>query len=102
MNWFRKLWDNPNVHIFVGTVAGGAATAVSTTHPQYAGVLASLAAIFGVNGIMTPDVPKAPVTVGGVAIPGAVSGSLHTNDYTNIALAVIAALSQKKDPPPAQ
>lgn len=86
MNWFKKLWANPDVHIAFGTLSGVAATAF----PQYAMPLAAVAAVLGVNGIVQPS----------VAVPGAVTmpsgASMHAQDYAALLATVAKVMADAK------
>lgn len=125
MNWFQKLWSNPNTHIFIGLISGVAAAFIP---PVYAPIAAALAATFGSAGIALPSLPPTTVTLPAshpavvaavaavtstaaaspapvITVPVAVAGgSYHTVDYANLAAALInqfgrAAASQQVDPP---
>ena len=105
MNWFQRLWSNPNTHIIVGTIAGVASSFVPL---PYQAVAAALAGAFGAAGVALPSSPPtmvvpatAPIQVptGTVANPGSApvinlhpalaGGSFHTVDYANLAAELI-------------
>lgn len=91
MNWFQKVWNNPNAHIALGTISGVAAT----VFPEYSAPLATAAAVLGGAGIALPEQPKTePIpTATPISIP---QGTMHGIDYANLAAALIQALAKKK------
>lgn len=107
MNWFQRLWANPNTHIAIGTIAGVASAFVP---PAYAPVAAGVAAVFGGAGIALPDAPKtvtvpaptAPIITTGATgttvtlPPAAGGGSYHTEDYINLAVKAAVEVLQKQ------
>lgn len=95
MNWFTKLWNNPNIHIVLGTAAGIAAT----IFPAYSTALMATSAVLGTAAVALPDqkpvapvVPPAPV----VALPAAAAGgSYHAVDYAQLGAALLAQFATK-------
>lgn len=105
MNWFQRLWANPNTHIAIGTIAG---TAAAFVPPAYAPVAAAVAAIFGGAGIALPDAPKTvtvPIIAAGpdgatITLPPAAGGaSYHAQDYINLAVKAAVEVLQKQQAP---
>jgi hypothetical protein len=103
MNWFQRLWSNPNVHI-LGALASGAA---SVAFPAYAGALQVAAGILGGAGVLLPEQPGHVVLPGAVAAappvialpPAAGGGAYHAVDYANLAAALLAQFVQPPAPP---
>jgi len=81
MNWFQRLWSNPNTHIFVAA----SAPALMTAFPQYAAPLAAVGTLLGIHGGLTPEAPPAQPTTPPPQAP----------DYAAMAVALIAALKKK-------
>src|SRR5258706_6381378 len=81
MNWFQKLWNNPNVHI-LGAIATGAA---SVAFPAYAPTLQVVAGTLAAAGWALPEQPGQAMLPGSapvVTLPPAVAGgSYHAVDY---------------------
>lgn len=113
MNWFQKLWNNPNVHI-IGALASGAA---SVAFPAYAGALQILAGALGTAGVVLPESPNQTVLKDSVPVPAtpaappppvvnlppaAGGGSYHAVDYANLAAALIQQFAAKQPDPPAR
>lgn len=104
MNWFQKLWSNPNFHL-IGAIASGAA---SVAFPAYAPALQVVAGTLGAVGVALPEqagqavlppaapvAPPAPV----VALPPAVGGgAYHAVDYANLAAALLAQFAAPPAP----
>lgn len=89
MNWFAKLWSNPNLHIALGTAAGVAAT----VFPQYQAPLATAAVVLGGAGIGLPEQPATPSVVN--LPPAQAGGSYHAVDYASLAAALLAQFGRK-------
>lgn len=89
MNWFQRLWNNPNVHILGAMVSGAASIAL----PAYAPALQVLSGVLGTAGVALPEQPGhaiLPPAVPVVTLPPAVSGgSYHSVDYANLAAELI-------------
>lgn len=91
MNWFTKLWNNPNLHIVMGTAAGMAAT----IFPQYQAALMATSAVLGTAAVALPEVaPVIPAAAAAptpvIALPPATSsGSYHAVDYAALAAALV-------------
>lgn len=97
MNWFQKLWNNPNLHIIAGIASGAA----SVAFPAYADPLRIVAGAFGGAGLLLPeqpnqavlkDKPVAPIVN---LPPAAGGGSYHAIDYANLAAALVQQLAPK-------
>lgn len=99
MNWFQKLWSNPNFHL-IGAIASGAA---SVAFPQYAPALQVVAGTLGAVGVALPEQAGQaviqPVPAPVVALPpSAAGGSYHAVDYANLAAALLAQLAKPEQP----
>jgi len=82
MNWFQRLWNNPNLH-----VAAGALSAVATPFfPQHVELLSTVAGILGTSGILLPE--QAPILK-------PAEKSMHTEDYAALTAAIVGALKKK-------
>lgn len=110
MNWFQKLWTNPNVHILFALASGAA----SIAFPVYAGALQIVAGAFGTAGVLLPEQPGHVVlpavappdvvavtpTATVVTLPtAAAGGSYHAVDYANLAAALLHQFAQPTPPP---
>lgn len=71
MDALRRIWNNSNLHIFLGMACSIAAA----SFPALALPLTVAGGVLGVNGIMLPE-----------------KGSLHADDYAKIVQSVLAAL----------
>lgn len=99
MNWFQRLWSNPNVHI-LGALASGAA---SVAFPAYSGALQIVSGALGTAGVLLPEqpthvvLPAAPVAPVITLPPSTTGGAYHAVDYANLAAALLAQFAA---PPP--
>lgn len=105
MNWFEKIWNNANFHIF-GAMAAGAA---SIAFPQFAVPLQVVAGTLGTaaaalpGGSVISGTPPGPVPVATPVTPApvvvlpaaAAGGSYHAVDYANLAAALLAQFAPK-------
>ena len=83
MNWFQRLWNNPNLHVAVGTAAAIATQAF----PAYAVPLTAVAGVLGASGIMLPE--QAPL------LKDKPAPSMHAQDYAALAAAIAEAMQKK-------
>lgn len=104
MNWFQKLWSNPNFHL-VGAILSGAA---SVAFPAYAPALQVVAGTLGAVGVALPEqpgqavipsAPAAPVAPVVALPPAAAGGSYHAVDYANLAAALVAQFAATQPAP---
>jgi hypothetical protein len=87
MNWFQRIWNNPNMHVAAAMAAGAA----SIRYPEYKDALATVAGVLGASGILLPE--QAPVLK--PAPPAAPTGSMHGIDYIQMAAAFAEAMKKK-------
>lgn len=110
MNWFQKLFTNPNVHAVLSAAVNAAQPiAYATGHPEIGVAIAAVGTIAGLQSAATPENPVAvPISLPAPAIPGhaeggpiiqlppaAAGGSYHTQDWVNLAATLAAQFSQK-------
>lgn len=81
MNWFQKMWRNPNTAIFVGATA----PALMTAFPQYAAPIAAVGTVLGLHGGLTPEAPPSTPPASSPTIP----------DYATLVAAIIEGLRKK-------